>query len=96
MTYSGQLSNILDEAKAKLSDLVRLHGEESKFKNCKVIKIDSYLDRTELENGRYLSEVSQNELIDDYGYEYSANVLEVTQFLSLVDYFVKKFETKKN
>ncbi len=98
MTYSGQLSIIMDEAKAKLSDLVRLHGEDSKFKNEKVIRLKKADDKVafNLEGGRYLKEISVNELIDNSGYDYSANAMDCEQFLELVDHFVKKFETKKN
>jgi len=97
MTFTGQLSIIIDEAKAKLSDLVRLHGEEFKFRNEKVIRLkwDDDSVAFNLEGGRYLQEISVNELIDNRGYGYSANAMDVEKFLELVDYFVKKFETKK-
>ena len=97
MTYSGQLTNLMDEAKAKLSDLVRLHGIDSKFRNENVIQLKNVDDKVafDLEGSRYLKEISVNELIDNEGYGYSANAMDVEEFLEVVDHFVKKFETKK-
>ena len=98
MTYSGQLEIIMYEAKAKLSDLVREHGEDSKFRNESVIQLKKVDDKVafNLEGSRYLKEISVNELIDNEGYGYSANAMDAEKFLELVDHFVKKFETKKN
>ena len=87
----------MDEAKAKLSDLVRLHGEESKFRNEQVLRLKKADDKVafNLDGSRYLKEISVNELIDNEGYDYSSNAMDAEDFLELVDHFVKKFETKK-
>lgn len=97
MTYSGQLSNLLDEAKAKLSDLVYEHGSDSKFRNERVIQLKKVDNNVafNLDGCRYLKEISVNELIDNEGYGYSANAMDAEKFLELVDHFVKKFETKE-
>lgn len=98
MTYSGQLSNIMDEAKDTLSKLVYKHGTESKFRNEKVIKIKKvdYKIAFNLEGCHYLKQISVNALVDNEGYSYSPNVMDAEKFLEVVDHFVKKFETKNN
>lgn len=95
MTYTGQLSIIVDQAKATLSDLVREHGTESKFRNDLVLNCNIIPKDYSLDNGRYLQEISVNELIDNQGYGYSASVLDIEDFFAIVDFYVNFYKKLK-
>ena len=92
MTLSGKLTLLMDEAKETLSRLVRMHGETevSKFGYIKVISLKNDKINYEI-NGHHILEISQNELIDYNGYLYSAEAMNVEDFLEFVDKLVLKY-----
>ena len=63
-------------------------GIESKFISKMVIKVDN--ERSfNLDGSRWLSEVTQNELLDNHGYHYSFNVLSFDDLCDLADFIEK-------
>ena len=96
MTFSGRLTNLMDEAKEKLSQLVRMHGEtdKSKFGYIKVITIsdDKLKYRMSSYHDNHLAEISQNELIDSGGNTYGADQMQPDDFFDLVDGLVRIYE----
>ena len=88
MNYSKQLENIIDKALYKLCDLIQKKGEESGFVAGKCFKIKEGNYRYNLYDGRYLVEITQQDLIDNSGYTYDYTTLEAKQLLSLIDHII--------
>jgi len=60
-------------------------GVESKHRSEKVIAIKKDELQFNLEGGRYLTEITAQELIDNEGYSYNLSVLPIDQLCEAVD-----------
>lgn len=72
--------------------------EKLKFKACKSATQSKHMNTSvlmvkdcqfNLSGGRYLTEVSQHELLDESGYRYDFNVLDTEQLCELADELLK-------
>jgi len=90
-TFETQLGELYEKAcirihkKIKKSPIISNHiGHEQ------VIIVDD--DRAfNLEGGRWLEEVSETELIDNYGYTYNYSVLDYDDLMNLADYINENY-----
>lgn len=60
-------------------------GAESEFSSDKVVKIKNEDHMFNLEGGRYLTEINTEHLIDNLGYQYSHETLDLRQLCEVVD-----------
>lgn len=74
-----KLVDKLEEFKAEISQrikfLLQTKGIESQFSTDKVLQITDEEQMLNLEDGRYLVEISENCLIDNCGYRYSHDII---------------------
>jgi hypothetical protein len=77
------------EVNRKITTLIAKHGVESAFQNEKVLKVTQERLQFTLDGSHYLTEISNEELIDQSGYTYSYDVLTLEQLCELVDFFLE-------
>jgi len=88
--FENKLDDLIAQAKAKLLILIEAYGNESDSADKNVIIVTNADFMFNLDNGKYLIELSEDELIDNEGYCYSHSVLEITKYLTLIDYLIEK------
>ena len=86
------LATIWQNAKANLTDLIIAHGSESKHVNQHCIKVKDDDFKYNLDNGRYLDEITPTILIDNDGHQYNHDVLTSSQFFEVIDHLVEKYK----
>ncbi len=89
MTFQERLEQLINDAEKTIKIIIRTDGTESRFYNELSLRVSRYDLNFSLDNGRYLYEITENGLVDNYGYTYSYGVLSAEQFVELVDYFRK-------
>lgn len=87
MSFFERLESLGSEIVERIKRLVADNGVESDYANIEVLKIDNDNLNFNLEGGRYLVEVSKNELIDNHGYRYDFFVLDLELLAQIADYF---------
>lgn len=94
MDFSIKLMNLYEEVVKSFlyAKAIIENGEHSEHTNAVVVKIEDEDLMFNLENGRYLTEVSQYKLFDNKGYQYSFDVLNYEQLCELADYVQLKGE----
>jgi hypothetical protein len=91
-TFEKKFKELQDEAIHTIKKLIETKGEESDHNGKKCLKITDENYMYNLEGGRYLCEInSEYELIDNDGFEYNIHVLEIEQFMFVVDYLKEKY-----
>lgn len=70
---------------AAILDKLQKKGVESKHNGERVLKVLKETDMLNLDSGRYLTEITQDNLIDNCGYTYSHNVLPLEELCEVID-----------
>ncbi len=92
-TFKTKLSYLIDDAIAKMRILLYAKGVESEQSNNQCLMISDEKFMYDLDGDRYLTEITENALIDNHGYSYGFfGVLDTEQFLSLIDYLIEKYK----
>lgn len=86
MKFTERFANLFDEASYKLNELIQEKGIKGKYFLQKSLAIQDDNLKFNLEGGRYLSEVHEDNLVDELGYTYSFYILETEQFMQVVDH----------
>jgi hypothetical protein len=91
-TYSQKLLTLQSKASIDLNKLIGKYGVESKYMQCQCLRIEDDGLKYNLENLRYLTEITEKELIDNSGYHYQHNALDCEKLLEVIDHLIKKHE----
>lgn len=86
-TFRRKYLNLKQEVASEIASLIRQHGEDSKHRGKRVLKVKDG-QQFNLDGGRYLTEVGSTELIDNLGYSYNYDVLDLDQLCEIVDSFL--------
>ena len=86
-TFRRKYLNLKQEVASEIASLIRQHGEDSKHRGERVLKVKDG-QQFNLDGGRYLTEVGSRELIDNLGYSYNYDVLALDQLCEIVDSFL--------
>jgi hypothetical protein len=89
MTFEQKLQNLYEEARICINRNIDEKSEDSSHlghHKLKVIKIKEGDLMFNLEGGRYLTELSQDSLIDNNGYAYAYGQLDYEELCLLADY----------
>jgi len=89
MKYSEKLSELVESALSELRELIAQKGVESEFMSKVCLKIEDDDFAFNLDGGRYLAEITQNELLDNNGYHYDFNVLDTEDLLDVIDHLIE-------
>ncbi len=84
MSLTSIYKDIFNRAVDKLEALIWEKGVESKHNNSKVLRVPDE-QAFNLDGNRYLTEITPSELIDDKGYTYNLEVLNLEQLCEVVD-----------
>lgn len=85
MNFTEKLDNLYEEVRLSIIANVSTKGDTSKHCNDNVVEVDS--DRSfNLDGKRWLDEVGDNFLIDDYGHRYEYSVLSYEDLCDLADF----------
>lgn len=93
-THQQKLENLRGEIKEQISFMVAYAGIECKHSMSKCLPIKDEDFMFNLEGGRYLIEVTETVLIDECGYSYDFNCLDIDEFFALADYIEKTYMRK--
>lgn len=85
-TFQNKYKALEKEVANKIQDLINKKGKESKHRSEKVLKVKDD-QQFNLLGGRYLTEISTNDLIDNHGYSYQYHCLTLEQLCEIVDSF---------
>lgn len=94
--YSDQLLDIKSKVQIELAKLIARYGVESKFMQAKCLRIEDKNFQYNLENVRYLVEITDNELICNTGLHYHFSVLDCDKFFEVIDHLVEKHKGVEN
>lgn len=88
------LTDKLDKFKVELEQQIQLilekRGVKSQFSTDRVLRVENEAQMLHLEGGRYLVEILENKLIDNCGYRYSFDTIQLEELCSVLDsIFVK-------
>lgn len=90
------LTDNLDKFRIELAQQIQFilekRGVESQFSTDRVIRVEDEAQMFNFEGGRYLVEISENELIDNCGYRYSLDAIQLEELCSVLDSI--KFQKK--
>ncbi len=85
MDFTEKLNNLYEEIRLSIIKNVADKGVESTNYNKIIVKVPDDL-AFNLDNGRYVEEVGQHDLIDNQGYIYNFGVLDYEQLTELADW----------
>jgi hypothetical protein len=85
-TLSQKYNDLLIEAEKQIFLKVNKIGQDSNLTYKKSIKIVDGNYHFNLGNSGWLVQVTKDNLIDNYGYQYDFNVLSGEEFFALADY----------
>jgi hypothetical protein len=83
--FAEQLQEFTERVEQSISKNVAEKGTTSEFMSKMAIKVDGEYCYN-LDGNRWLVEVTQNELIDNQGYQYQFNVLDLDDLCSIADH----------
>jgi len=84
-TFIKKHKTLEKEIIAVIEQLIKAKGVESKHRgDVLVLKVKDD-QQFNLDGGRYLTEITSNELIDNQGYNYNLSVLSLEQLCEVVD-----------
>lgn len=87
--FTQRLDELIEEGLLEVFKLIKKNGVESEHSNTKVLKIVDSEFNFNLSDSRWLSEISEDHLIDNEGYAYSHFSLSTEDLLSLVDFLIE-------
>lgn len=88
----NQLLKVRNKASLTLNDLIVRHHTQSEFSNTEVIKITDEDFNYNLDDGRWLKEISQSNLIDNEGHTCDHDCITHEQLFELIDHLAEKLE----
>jgi len=71
----------------KIGELLETQGVNSAQHNAKVLRVEDEEMMWNIEGGRYLVEINESQLIDNKGYTYALDVLDLERLCEVVDSF---------
>jgi hypothetical protein len=83
--FAEQLQEFTERVEQSISKNVAEKGTTSEFMAKMAVKVDGE-HCYNLDGNRWLVEVNQNELIDNQGYHYQFNVLDLDELCNIADY----------
>lgn len=83
-TLTQKLDYLKLKIRLRLASKIMDKGVKSKFSSDQVLKVNDKQMFT-LEGGRYLTEISERELIDNNGYRYNHDVLPIEELCKVID-----------
>ena len=83
--FAVQLEELTERVQQSISKNVAEKGTTSEFMSKMAVKVDGE-HCYNLDGNRWLVEVTQNELIDNQGYQYQFNVLPLDELCGIADY----------
>lgn len=86
-SFEDKHKKLTQEVYEAIEKLINKKGEESRFRNCQVLKVKSDELQFNLDGRRYLVEITNDRLLDNNGYEYHFSALSLEQLCELVDSF---------
>lgn len=85
MKYTQQLANLETFIVNHIVVAIQRQGEQSEHSTTRVIKIANKDLMFNLSGGRYLTEISENDLIDNCGYTYNYNAITLEELAEIAD-----------
>lgn len=82
---TNKLETLNQEIVQQIIELIRIKGVKSKHSSDIVLSIQDEEQMHNLEGGRYLVELNSKVLIDNQGYQYNLEVLEIDKLCEVVD-----------
>jgi hypothetical protein len=83
--FAEQLQEFTERVEQSISKNVAEKGTTSEFMSKMAVKVDGE-HCYNLDRNRWLVEVTQNELIDNQGYQHQFNVLDLDELCNIADY----------
>jgi hypothetical protein len=96
MKYTKELQRLITKALKEIEELLLKSKTKSKFSNENCLRITNNRFKFNLLPNRYLSEIVQDNLVDNEGYRYFFTVLNITDLFLLVDYLKNKNKNENN
>ena len=84
-----ELDTITDKVHHTIQNLINEKGVDSEHRSEKCLKIDKDDFMFNLIGGRWLTEISNDSLIDNEGYDYDYNALEIEKLAEIADYYTE-------
>lgn len=92
--YFTSLETLLNEGISEIRTIIQIKGTESKHSIVKSLEITSESVQFNLDGDRWLDEITENGLIDNYGYSYGFFRLTSDQLVLLFDDIVNTYGKK--
>lgn len=89
--FEYQLDSLIEKATEVIAKLIQKKGVKSDHTSSKCLKVTEDAFNYNLDGGRWLTEISEDCLTDNNGYQYDYSVLETSEFMMLVDYLTAKY-----
>lgn len=86
-TFSERLGELETDAHSTIQHLIETKGVDSKDYSVKVLKIEEFDLMYNLDGGRWLAEISAENLIDNCGNQYNYSCIELSKLCEIIDYF---------
>jgi len=90
-TFTERYKILLNEINRILIDLIEKQKIESNHTTDYCLRI---IDEEKMYNvlgGRYIVEVTASVIIDNEGYQYNQSVIDVEEYLDLIDYLIERY-----
>ena len=89
--YGQKVENLIQEALATVFSIIDKKGVDSEHKgHTKCLRVEEEEFNFNLEGGRYLTEITREEIIDNSGYHYNFVVLDTEELINLLDHLIEK------
>lgn len=83
--FKNKINKLEDQIKAEINRLLNKKGYKSRFSNTRVLHITDERLWYNVENGRFVVELTDKEFIDNEGYRYDLYVLPITEVCEIID-----------
>ena len=84
--YQNKLAELRRNIASDIHAKIKTNGTDSEYSHETVIGISDDNLKYNLDGGRFLTEISTHNLIDNHGYTYSYDVIDLDQLAELTDY----------
>ena len=90
-TYEDKINELVKEAITEVKELIKSEGVVSEINNKKCLVIMNPHKMFPLDSVSYLSEINEDNLIDNAGYSHKYSTILIENFFSLVDYLKTEY-----
>ena len=91
--YGQIIENTIQQALAEVFNIIDEKGVDSEHVgHTKCLRVEEEEFNFNLEGGRYLTEITREELIDNSGYHYNFFVLDTEDLINLLDHLIEENE----